>query len=123
MAGQTFERWRQAQLRNVKNARVLPLPPDKWALVLFPMKPSGTSEFLRTGRTKTLISAPIFVYAPVETEPTIALASAVAAWVEGHPEPHRLAPPILSNVGGWEVVDFGLDWPLPATEVVLRRAA
>ena len=111
------------------------LDPSAHALNLWPLPAgrlghaAGLGADVRKRQPKRMLSAPGLTVFDPETElsdATTALAVACATWLEdvgmSDFDALRLAPPVLEawatrgRLVSREVVEFGLDWPLPAAD-------
>lgn len=119
MGPSAFARWRTRQIQTMPGLTLAEQHPDMWQLVLFVMKPSSVPGFLRTGRTTDLLSPPTVGQFPSAVESEHALAATLAGWIDQFEgRPHRLAPPVLQDHTGARIVNLGIGWALPATEVI-----
>jgi hypothetical protein len=109
------------------------LPQTAYALTLWPPprrvgRAADMTGDVRTRQPKRLVSSPgLTTFDPTtDGDAETALAIASAAWLSDVAVPElagvRLAPPILEwwSSGGRlvsrDILDFGLDWPLPSTD-------
>jgi len=121
----SYRRWRQTQLRRLPGAFVPEVEEGQLPVVLWALKPAGLADFLRRGRTKTLLSPPsVGVFAPA-VDGEVALAGVLAGWLEQQPEASlRLAPPLLRRSGQRSrLVLPQYAWALPASELLAAAPA
>jgi hypothetical protein len=94
----SYRRWRQSQLRRLPGAFVPEAVPNRLPMVMWAFKPAGAADFLRSGHTKALLSAPVVSFFLPAVDGDVALAGMLAGWLEQQPGGSlRLAPPLLRH--------------------------
>jgi hypothetical protein len=116
---ESYRRWRRRQLDRIPGAFVPDLDlHDGYAVVTWAVRPGALVDFLRRGRTKALLRPPTVGKFQADTEHGLAVAAAVADWIEESETPTALAPPLVRADGRARVVTLDREWPLPRTELV-----
>ena len=108
-----YAHWRERALRRGALSSAPELEPGRYALVLFAFDPEATRQFVSHRAAAHLTPPTVGSFRPM-TEPAVALAGTLAAWLESYAKPVALAPPLLRTGRSWRVADLGLDWALPA---------
>jgi|SRR3954447_2166704 len=121
MDAPSYRRWRNRQIKRLPVAFVPPLPATASALVLWAVPPAGVLTFLQEGRSEKLVTAPEVDEFIGGIDPSLALAGVVSVWLENN-RGAVLAPPMLRVPDDRpHVVTYGLNWPLPASELLPVR--
>jgi len=98
MAADEYVRWRKRALRRGAVSSAPELGPGRYALVLFTFAPASAQQFVSHGAAAPLASPTVGMFRPL-TEPALALAGTLAAWIELYRRPVCLAPPLLHTGG------------------------
>jgi len=112
LSAEDYGGWRTRALRRGAVSSAPELEPGRYALVLFTFALPAAEQFVRHGAAAHLAPPTVGMFRP-ETEPAVALAGTLAAWIELYDRPVSLAPPLLHTGGRWRAVELGLEWPLP----------
>lgn len=75
-----YAHWRERALRRGAVSSAPQLDPGRYALVLFALDPAGTEQFIRRGASAQLTPPTVGAFLPT-TEPAVALAGTLAAWL------------------------------------------
>lgn len=88
--------------------------------MLWALKPSAVAGFIRSGHARGLYAPPIVNMFSANVNHANALAAAIGGYLEKHPGPYRIAPPILYTTASprrsAQVLTLDREWTLPATE-------
>lgn len=76
-----YARWRERKLRRGAISTAPEVAPPRYALVLFALEPSTTTQFIRHGVGRHLTPPTVGDFEPA-IEPKVALAGTLASWVE-----------------------------------------
>ena len=119
LEAEDYARWRKRALRRGSVSSAPELDPGRFALVLFTFDPAATDQFVRHGAAAHIFPPTVGMFRPM-TDPAVALAGTLAAWLSLQQRPVALAPPLLESGGRWRTVDLGLDWPLSPADLTRR---
>ena len=119
LEAEDYARWRKRALRRGSVSSAPELDPGRFALVLFTFDPAATTQFVRHGAAAHISPPTVGMFRPM-TDPAVALAGTLAAWLELQTGPVALAPPLLESGGRWRAVDLGIDWPLAPADLTRR---
>lgn len=119
LEAEDYRRWRERALRRGTVSSAPELPAGRYALVLFSFVPAAAGQFVRHRAAAHLTPPTVGAFAQ-GTEPAVALAGTLAAWIGLYGRPVALAPPLIYTQGRWRVTDLGMEWPLPRHELIER---